>query len=59
MGLTEVSVSVVIVNWNSGNLLAKCLACLGEQSYPPTRILVMDNGSTDGSIDACAGGSEV
>ena len=55
MGVNELSVAVVIVNWNSGMLLAKCLACLGKQSYPPTRILVMDNGSTDGSGDLVQG----
>jgi len=43
------SVTVVIVNWNSGELLEKCLTCLSEQSYSPTRILVIDNNSTDGS----------
>lgn len=47
------SVTVVIVNWNSGRLLADCLECLARQTLQPTRVLVMDNGSEDGSAD-CA-----
>jgi len=49
--MIQSSVTVVIVNWNSGYLLAECLACLSGQSYSPARILVMDNGSTDGSAE--------
>jgi GT2 family glycosyltransferase len=45
------SVTVVIVNWNSGAHLAKCLNHLMQQSLPPTRILVMDNASDDGSVE--------
>ncbi|SPE21059.1 putative glycosyltransferase [Burkholderiales bacterium] len=48
------SVTVVIVNWNSGSLLADCLEYLARQTLPPARVLVMDNGSVDGSAD-CAG----
>jgi GT2 family glycosyltransferase len=55
VGVTELSVAVVIVSWNSGISLGNCLACLDKQSYPPTRILVMDNGSTDGSGDLVRG----
>jgi GT2 family glycosyltransferase len=45
------SVTVVIVNWNGGALLGQCLQHLSQQSVPPTRILLMDNGSTDGSAE--------
>jgi GT2 family glycosyltransferase len=45
----DAAVTVIIVNWNSGSLLDECLACLKQQSYMPAHILVMDNGSTDGS----------
>lgn len=47
----EVDVTVVIVNWNSGALLAHCLQSLVGQSCAPKRILVFDNGSSDGSLD--------
>jgi len=44
-------VTVVIVNWNGGTVLDECLAQLLKQSLPPARILLMDNGSTDGSVE--------
>jgi GT2 family glycosyltransferase len=47
------TVTVVIVNWNSGALLADCLEHLLAQTLPPTRIVVLDNDSTDGSM-TCA-----
>jgi GT2 family glycosyltransferase len=51
----DLSVAVVVVNWNSGNLLAECLTCLSRQTYAPIQILVMDNGSTDGSVEIARG----
>jgi GT2 family glycosyltransferase len=45
------SVSVILVNWNSGNLLEKCLQHLELQKVLPERIFVVDNASTDGSAD--------
>lgn len=42
-------VSVVIVNWNGAALLAGCLEALLRQSRPADEIVVVDNGSTDGS----------
>lgn len=44
------SISVVIVNWNSAADLAECLASLRRQTAPPLEIIVVDNGSTDGSV---------
>ena len=43
------SISVIIVNWNGGDLLLDCLQHLKQQTLPPDAILLMDNGSTDGS----------
>lgn len=51
--MTNGLVTVVVVNWNSGNLLAECLKGLSAQSYQPAHVLVVDNGSTDGSAE-CA-----
>ncbi len=48
-------VTVIIVNWNGGDLLLQCLSDLSRQTVPPTRILVMDNGSSDGSAERVAG----
>lgn len=45
----HISVSVIIVNWNSGKLLAECLRRLELQTVLPAEIWVVDNASTDGS----------
>jgi GT2 family glycosyltransferase len=42
-------VAVAVVNWNSGDLLARCLDALARQTQPASRVIVVDNGSTDGS----------
>ncbi len=42
-------VAVVVVNWNSGDLLGQCLSSLSRQNPPPDKIIVVDNASTDGS----------
>lgn len=44
-------VSVVIVNWNSRNLLENCLASLCETTSIPFEAIVVDNGSTDDSVE--------
>jgi len=46
------SVAVIIVNHNGGGGLSRCLSCLAAQHLLPTRIMVFDNASTDGSIAA-------
>jgi GT2 family glycosyltransferase len=42
-----VTVAIVIVSYNSGELLDRCLAALSEQTCKPDRILVVDNASSD------------
>jgi GT2 family glycosyltransferase len=49
-----VKVAVLVVNWNAGALLARCLESLARQSRPPDRIVVVDNASSDGSLDLAA-----
>lgn len=46
-------VAVIIVNYNAGDMLRRCLASLAAQSVRPYRVLVMDNGSHDRSVDDC------
>ncbi|MBW1859691.1 MAG: glycosyltransferase, partial [Deltaproteobacteria bacterium] len=48
---SSVMVSVIIVNWNGKKLLAECLDGLREQEYKQFRTILVDNGSTDGSVD--------
>ncbi|QOY91065.1 glycosyltransferase family 2 protein [Paludibaculum fermentans] len=43
-------VSVVIVNWNRRALLAECLASLARDQGVPFEVIVVDNGSTDDSV---------
>jgi hypothetical protein len=45
-------VSVVIVNWNTRELLRECLAALLPPGGPRLEVVVVDNGSTDGSAEA-------
>jgi GT2 family glycosyltransferase len=42
-------ISTVVVNWNRRELLRKCLASLMAQNGAKLEIIVVDNGSTDGS----------
>ncbi len=44
-------VSVVVVNWNGRHLLARCLDSLMTQDYPDYEVILVDNGSADGSVD--------
>lgn len=42
-------VSLVIVNFNAGDALLRCLEAVTLQTLPPTRLILVDNASTDGS----------
>lgn len=44
-------VSVIVPNWNGESLLRECLESLGKLKYPNYEIIVVDNGSTDNSIE--------
>lgn len=46
----SVDVVVVVVNYNSGELLQRCLAALERQTYPSFRVVVVDNASADASL---------
>jgi GT2 family glycosyltransferase len=48
---TAERVAVVIVNLNAGGLLDRALAALARQAVPPARTIVVDNASSDGSVD--------
>ncbi len=45
-------VACVVLNWNGGEIVLECLHSLSELDYPNLEIIVSDNGSTDGSIEA-------
>ena len=44
-------VQVQITNWNGIEYLDACLRSVLQTSYPNVRVLFLDNGSTDGSVD--------
>ena len=43
--------SVVVPNWNGREWLPRCLEALAAQSLTPGEVIVVDNGSGDGSLD--------
>ena len=49
--MTEKLVSVIIVNWNGREHLQACLGSLETISYPNFEVVVVDNGSTDDSVE--------
>ena len=45
------SVAVTIVTYNSGRFIKRCLESVLDQQYSEVEIIVVDNGSTDGTVD--------
>jgi GT2 family glycosyltransferase len=43
--------SVIIVNWNARRYLPACLECLAAQRLPAREIILLDNASSDDSLD--------
>jgi GT2 family glycosyltransferase len=44
-------VSAIVVNWNGGAMLQNALASLFAQTWPALEVILVDNGSTDGSME--------
>ncbi|MBN1586941.1 MAG: glycosyltransferase family 2 protein [Candidatus Omnitrophica bacterium] len=44
-------ISLVLTTWNSRHCIGECLESLRRQTLPPTEILLVDNGSEDGTAD--------
>src|SRR4051794_19937180 len=45
-------VAVVVLSWNGRDDTLRCLASLATAGYAPLEVIVVDNGSTDGSAEA-------
>jgi GT2 family glycosyltransferase len=43
--LGAANVAVIVVDWNSGDLLDRCLSALARQTVQPRRVIVVDNAS--------------
>ena len=44
-------VSIIVLNWNGKHDTVECLESLSHISYPNYEVIVVDNGSTDGSVE--------
>lgn len=49
---SEPRVVIILVNWNGRDVTLDCLASLRDIAYPNHSTLVVDNGSTDGSVES-------
>jgi len=45
------TVTVVVINWNGRKFLKGCLSTLMKQTYRDFDVILVDNGSTDGSVE--------
>lgn len=50
-GTSSPRITVVTPTYNGGELLKDCIASVLEQGYPNLEYIVVDGGSTDGSLD--------
>ncbi len=48
-------VYAIVLNWNGGDAVPACLRSLAASTYPTLHVVVVDNGSTDGSVKKIAG----
>lgn len=46
--------SIVVVTWNGRDRIGRCLAAALAQTYEPTEVIVVDNGSSDGTEEVVA-----
>ena len=44
-------VFVITLNWNGKKLLDDCISSLLDMEYPNFEVIMVDNGSTDGSVE--------
>jgi len=44
-------VSVIVINWNGKHHLERCLSSVLQQTYPNFEVVLVDNASTDGSVE--------
>ncbi|MBC8262930.1 MAG: glycosyltransferase family 2 protein [Anaerolineales bacterium] len=49
--MSSCAVSIIIVNYNAGNLLSRCMQSIEAQTFRDYEVIIVDNASTDGSLD--------
>ena len=52
MSLTPL-VSIIILNYNAGNLLLECVESVLQTNYERFEIIIVDNASKDNSVSIC------
>ena len=45
------AVSIIVLNWNGERYLGRCLDAIAAQTFRDYEVLVLDNASTDGSVE--------
>jgi GT2 family glycosyltransferase len=50
----SVKVSIIIVSWNTRDILLNCLESIFRETSLPIEVIIVDNASDDGSADAVA-----
>ena len=45
------SVAIILLNWNNSNYTVECIKSLSNITYLNKKIIVVDNASTDKSLD--------
>jgi Predicted glycosyltransferases len=50
-------VDVIVLDWNGGERLSRCLESIAAQTLPPARVIVFDNGSQPPTDASLPGGS--
>jgi len=48
---SDPKISVIIINWNGKRLLRDCLNSIERTEYSNFDVVVVDNGSNDGSVE--------
>lgn len=48
--------AVIVVNWNGRDITLECLRSLSALTYPQVDLIVVDNASSDGSVEAIRSG---
>lgn len=45
------TVGIIVISWNNEDLLERCFESIGAQSYKGIRTILVDNDSSDGSVE--------
>ena len=49
--MSSINTSIIILNWNGREHLDVCLTSVFKQSYQGYEVILVDNGSTDDSVE--------